>query len=461
MRSREVLYIVVIATATALFVIAIGTSILGPFLANTIFSADENAHVLMENINGTERLRLYSGMKAHVEYISSQSSLAGQEIDTIQLRLEKKGSPTGLAAVGVFDSNLTLVKLFGSIDAGAVETEYKDYSFSLGFFDKGYVLRPGDGVGILYDGGDDDNRLGITMDAAGLFDGRKTFHRSYEQRENRWVSQLDADLNMKLTSKRAPLAQPAKYVMIHFDDGFQSQYDHAYPVLKQYGLKGTFWIVCDYANSTRDGYMNWKQVDQLASDGQDIQNHGMTHARLPTLTDEQVTTAVRDCKEMVMQHGSTGDAFAIPFNEGDEDPRIVGIISNFHAYGKGSGGTPQLADCGGNCEITNADGTYNKSNRYTMAQWSHDAYSRNGTMTRQQMLDGFVKTVNLGEVDADGGIVNIPIIMYHRINEGGTSPSASLFAEEMQYLRDKGFRTIGMDDITYDPQEKKFKLRQQ
>lgn len=431
-----------------------------PFIANTIFSTDENAHVLMENINGTERLRLYSGMKAHVEYISSQSSLAGQEIDTIQLTLEKKGSPTGLAAVGVFDSNLTLVKLFGSIDAGAIETNYKDYSFTLGIFDKGYVLRPGDGVGILYDGGDDDNRLGITMDSAGQFDGRKTYHRSYEQRENRWVSQLDADLNIKLTSKHAPIAQPPKYVMIHLDDGFQSQYDHAYPVLEQYGLKGTYWIVCDYANSTRDGYMNWKQVDQLISDGQDIQNHGMTHVHLPTLTGEQIATQIRGCKEMVVQHGSSGDAFAIPYNDGNEDPGIIDIISNFHAYGKGSGGAPQPMDCGGNCETSNADGTYNRNNRYTMEQWSHDSFIRNGNMTKQQLLDGFEKTVNLGEIDADGGILKIPIIMYHRIDEGGTSPSASLFAAEMQYLRDNGFRTIGMDDITYDSQEKKFLLRQ-
>ena len=200
--------------------------------------------------------------------------------------------------------------------------------------------------------------------------------------------------------------------------------------------------------------MNWKQVDQLASDGQDIQNHGMTHTHLPALTDEQVATQIRDCKEMVMQHGSTGDAFAIPFNDGDEDPRIISIIGNFHAYGKGSGGAPQPADCGGNCETTNADGTYNKNNRYTMEQWSHDAFIRSDNMTKQQILDGFVKTVNLGEVDADGDIVEIPIIMYHRINEGGTSPSTSLFESEMQYLRDKGFRTIGMDDITYNPQEK-------
>ncbi|WP_415282513.1 polysaccharide deacetylase family protein [Candidatus Nitrososphaera sp. FF02] len=359
----------------------------------------------------------------------------------------------------MFDSNLTPVKLFGMIDAASVETENKDYSFSLSLFEKGYVLRPGDGVGILYGGGDSDNRLTVRIDGAGLFDGRKTFHRSFEQDENRWVSQTDTDMEMKLTSKNAPVTQPAKYVMIHFDDGFQSQYDHAYPVLEQHGLKGTFWIVCDYANSTRDGYMNWKQVDQLASDGQDIQNHGMTHAHLPTLTDGQIAAQIRDCKEMIVQHGSTGDAFAIPFNDGNEDPEIIGIISKIHAYGKGSGGAPQAADCGGSCETTNADGTYNKDNRYTMKQWSHDAFIRNGNMTGRQLLDGFVETVNSGEVDADGGIVKIPIIMYHRINEGGTSSPASLFAAEMQYLRDNGFRTIGMDDIMYDQQEKKFRLR--
>jgi hypothetical protein len=463
LKTREILCLAAIAAGMALIVIATGTSVFSSFLSNTIFAEDESdGYVLMEDGNGTERLPLYSGMKAHVEYITTQSSLAGKEIDTIQLRLAKKGSPAGLAAVGVFDRNLAPVKLFGSIDAQSIETKYRDYSFSLGSSDKGYVLRPGDGVGILYGGGDGDNRLAIAVDPAGPFDGKKTFHRSYRQDENRWVSQLGADLDMKLTSRHAPAAQPAaKYVMIHFDDGTKSQYNYAYPVLERYGLKGTFWIVCDYASSTRDGYMNWAEIDRLAASGHDIQNHGMTHVRLSTLTDEQIAAQVRDCKEMVMQHGSTGDAFAIPFNEGDDDPRIVGVISKVHAYGKGSGGAPQRADCGGNCEITNADGTYNENNRYTMEQWSHDSYSRNGTMTEKEVLDGFVKVANLGGIDMDGNIVKIPIIMYHRINEGGTSPSASLFAAEMKYLRDNGFRTIGMDDITYDAQAGKLKLRQQ
>ncbi len=74
------------------------------------------------------------------------------------------------------------------------------------------------------------------------------------------------------------------------------------------------------------------------------------------------------------------------------------------------------------------------------------------------MLDGFIQAVNRSVANSDV-IVKIPIITYHRINAGGASPSTSLFESEMKYLHDNGFRTIGMDDIAYDPVAKKFKLK--
>lgn len=248
-----------------------------------------------------------------------------------------------------------------------------------------------------------------------------------------------------------------RYVMVHFDDGFQSQFDHAYPVLEQYGIKGTFWIVCGYASGPSPVYMAWPEIDQLVADGHDIQSHGMTHAHLPALADDQLTQEVGGCKEMVMEHGSDGEAYAIPFNDGDDDQSVVAAISKFHKFGKGDGGSPQPADCGGNCEILNGDGTYNRDNRYTMMQWSHDTYSAGGR-TEQEILAGFITAVNTGDVDS-GGISKIPIITYHQIDAGGASPSASLFASEMKYLRDNGFITLGMDDIAYDPVAKKFRLK--
>jgi hypothetical protein len=40
-----------------------------------------------------------------------------------------------------------------------------------------------------------------------------------------------------------------KVVMIGFDDGFKSQITYAKPILDKYGLKASFFVVCNYVNS--------------------------------------------------------------------------------------------------------------------------------------------------------------------------------------------------------------------
>ena len=41
-------------------------------------------------------------------------------------------------------------------------------------------------------------------------------------------------------------ALPDKPVLITFDDGYQDNYDNAYPILKKYGLKGTVFVVTSF-----------------------------------------------------------------------------------------------------------------------------------------------------------------------------------------------------------------------
>ena len=55
-----------------------------------------------------------------------------------------------------------------------------------------------------------------------------------------------------------------------------------------------------------------------------------------------------------------------------------------------------------------------------MAQWSHDKYAID--KTEGQILGGFITTTNRIKVDVYGNTVKMPIIMYHRINEGGELP---------------------------------------
>ena len=174
----------------------------------------------------------------------------------------------------------------------------------------------------------------------------------------------------------------------------------------------------------------------------------MTHAHLPLLNDTQIAKEVNDCRQIVMQHGPNGDAYAIPFNDGYSNQRVVTALSTYATFAKGAGGTPQLADCGGKCEILNADGTYNLNNRYALKSWSHDTYSVG--KTEAQIFDGFKAAVNKSESDYGNRIVKVPVITYHEINKGGVYPSQALFDQEMKYLKDNGFEAITMSDITYD-----------
>jgi hypothetical protein len=64
----------------------------------------------------------------------------------------------------------------------------------------------------------------------------------------------------------------------------------------------------------------------------------------------------------------------------------------------------------------------------------------------QQVNSGIVFNNKKGMVDA------IPIVAYHSIdnNKDPFSTNVSLFAAEMKYLHDNGFKVIPMSDLGYD-----------
>ena len=62
---------------------------------------------------------------------------------------------------------------------------------------------------------------------------------------------------------------PPKSIMITFDDGYESVYTLGYPILKQYNMKATVFIVtrsiADYGNHVNFPHMSWAQMN-TASD---------------------------------------------------------------------------------------------------------------------------------------------------------------------------------------------------
>jgi peptidoglycan/xylan/chitin deacetylase (PgdA/CDA1 family) len=127
-------------------------------------------------------------------------------------------------------------------------------------------------------------------------------------------SSLDiSDSNFIMSNNR----NNTKAVIINFDDGSMGQYTYAKPILDKYGLKATFFIVCNYANSSKDSYMNWQEIIQLQNDGMDIESHSMNHKDLTTLSPADLDYEIGQSKQCLLNHGinenvSKGSIFAYP-----------------------------------------------------------------------------------------------------------------------------------------------------
>ncbi|HYJ06832.1 MAG TPA: polysaccharide deacetylase family protein [Chthoniobacterales bacterium] len=86
-----------------------------------------------------------------------------------------------------------------------------------------------------------------------------------------------------LAWRRGEKAIPSKSAIITFDDGWKSQYDAAWPILKKFNYPVTLFI---YTEGIRPGRfsggesMSWEHLAEMRDAGVDIQGHTVTHSDL-------------------------------------------------------------------------------------------------------------------------------------------------------------------------------------
>ena len=72
---------------------------------------------------------------------------------------------------------------------------------------------------------------------------------------------------------------PAKPVILTFDDGYEDNYTNAFPLLQKYNMVGHFFIISDFVNQERPGYMTWPQIEEMAAAGQRFGSHSRDHPK--------------------------------------------------------------------------------------------------------------------------------------------------------------------------------------
>jgi peptidoglycan/xylan/chitin deacetylase (PgdA/CDA1 family) len=85
------------------------------------------------------------------------------------------------------------------------------------------------------------------------------------------------DLSMIIANQQ-PL--PPKPVILTFDDGYVDNYVNAFPVLQEFGLKGTFFIITELVDKQEPNYMSWAMIEEMAAAGHRMESHTKTHPDL-------------------------------------------------------------------------------------------------------------------------------------------------------------------------------------
>ncbi len=157
-----------------------------------------------------------------------------------------------------------------------------------------------------------------------------------------------------LAWKRGEKSIPPKAVVITLDDGWKSQYEVAWPILKKYEFPFTLFI---HTEGVRGGHfaggesMSWEHLQELRDAGVDIQAHSATHQDLrkpfdaiakKKLNPEEYATWLRNetagvKKILEDKLGIRVNAFAVPYGKHDETVRKAvmdgGYEAMFTVYG--------------------------------------------------------------------------------------------------------------------------------
>jgi peptidoglycan/xylan/chitin deacetylase (PgdA/CDA1 family) len=151
-----------------------------------------------------------------------------------------------------------------------------------------------------------------------------------------------------LAWKRGEKNIPPRCAIITFDDGWKSQYDVAWPIMKKFGYPFTLFI---YTEGVRGGHfgggeaITWEQLAEMRDAGVDIQAHSATHQDLrkpydkvakkklnPAEYEQWLHNEVVGSKELLEQRlGIRVNCFAVPYGYYNQHIKEVATQAGYEA----------------------------------------------------------------------------------------------------------------------------------
>ena len=114
---------------------------------------------------------------------------------------------------------------------------------------------------------------------------------------------------------------PNNPIIVTFDDGYLSNYEIAYPILKELEIPATIFVVTDTVGEMAGGgkvnysHFTWEQARDMESSGLiEIQSHTSGHTELATLSPAELVLQLRKSKYTIEKNlGHECDMIAFPY----------------------------------------------------------------------------------------------------------------------------------------------------
>ena len=111
---------------------------------------------------------------------------------------------------------------------------------------------------------------------------------------------------------------PSKPILITFDDGYYSNYEYIYPILKKYNVKASIFVVTDDVGKEIDGikYLGWAECLEMQESGLvEIFSHSKKHVFYNRLPFTEIREDVNESYEVIEENlgDKTLKVFAYPY----------------------------------------------------------------------------------------------------------------------------------------------------
>jgi peptidoglycan/xylan/chitin deacetylase (PgdA/CDA1 family) len=118
---------------------------------------------------------------------------------------------------------------------------------------------------------------------------------------------------------------PPRPVVITFDDGRESVFENAYPIMQSLGFTGVLYLIGDAVGS--QDFMTLGQIQKMTGNGWEIGSHSMTHPYLTAVHDTMYLEGGESKGRLASEIGVSVLTFAYPY--GAIDPYVVEKIAEY------------------------------------------------------------------------------------------------------------------------------------